>query len=141
GYLDRGCAHHGHPGHLRPVPAGRRRIRPGRPPTGPSGAGTACRWHAADRGVLAGKPGPEQRGVKPVLRLCALLLGVSLLSTSIASESADQTPRHSLWSLQGKANTVYLLGSVHLLSPDEPLPAVMDEAYQQSTELLMELDM
>src|SRR5690606_15174245 len=38
-------------------------------------------------------------------------------------------------------NTVYLLGSVHFLSADEPLPAVMDAAYQQATELVMELDM
>jgi uncharacterized protein YbaP (TraB family) len=48
---------------------------------------------------------------------------------------------HSLWSLQGKTNTVYLMGSVHFLSETEKLPAALDEAYRKSQVLLMEIDM
>jgi uncharacterized protein YbaP (TraB family) len=46
-----------------------------------------------------------------------------------------------LWSLHGKTNTVYLLGSVHFLRPSEQLPAAVDAAYVEAEQLLMEIDM
>jgi uncharacterized protein len=67
-----------------------------------------------------------------------LLLLTTCLLVAHASSAAE---RHSLWSLAGRSNTVYLLGSVHFLSPDEPLPAVMDEAYGDAEALIMEIDM
>jgi uncharacterized protein YbaP (TraB family) len=48
---------------------------------------------------------------------------------------------HSLWSLKGKTNTVYLLGSVHFLNEAEKLPAALDAAYKEAEVLLMEIDM
>lgn len=69
---------------------------------------------------------------KLLAALCALCLGAS-------AWAADQ--HHSLWSLKGKTNTVYLLGSVHFLNESEKLPAVLDEAYRESEVLLMEIDM
>jgi uncharacterized protein YbaP (TraB family) len=50
-------------------------------------------------------------------------------------------PQHSLWSLKGKTNTVYLLGSVHFLSESERLPAALEAAYEDAEVLLMEIDM
>jgi uncharacterized protein len=61
------------------------------------------------------------------------------LSASVAS--APEPKHHSLWSLKGKTNTVYLLGSVHFLSEAEKLPAVLEDAYRDSEVLLMEIDM
>jgi uncharacterized protein YbaP (TraB family) len=46
-----------------------------------------------------------------------------------------------LWSLQGKTNTVYLLGSIHMLKASETLPAAVDSAYADAQALLMEIDM
>jgi uncharacterized protein len=46
-----------------------------------------------------------------------------------------------LWTVQGKHNTVYLLGSVHLLRANEPIPTVIDDAYRNAKTLVMEIDM
>lgn len=47
-----------------------------------------------------------------------------------------------LYKLSGKNNTVYLLGSIHVLrESDYPLPPAMDEAYRDSEVLVMELDL
>jgi uncharacterized protein YbaP (TraB family) len=70
---------------------------------------------------------------KILVALCALWLSASACA-------ADQQ-HHSLWSLKGKTNTVYLLGSVHFLNESEKLPAVLDEAYKDAEVLLMEIDM
>ena len=49
---------------------------------------------------------------------------------------------HSLWELHGKHNTVYLLGSIHVLRPaDYPLAPVVLEAYANSKALLMEVNL
>jgi uncharacterized protein len=57
------------------------------------------------------------------------------------SARAD-TALHSLWELHGKHNTVYLLGSIHVLrQSDYPLaPAVLD-AYRNAKSLLMEINL
>ncbi|HEY5756486.1 MAG TPA: TraB/GumN family protein [Steroidobacter sp.] len=70
---------------------------------------------------------------KLLVALCALWLS--------ASACASDQQHHSLWSLKGKTNTVYLLGSVHFLNESEQLPAVLDEAYKDAEVLLMEIDM
>lgn len=74
---------------------------------------------------------------KPFAALGALYL---CLSVATAAAASDQQ-RHSLWSLQGKTNTVYLLGSVHFLKESEQLPQALDDAYKASEVLLMEIDM
>jgi uncharacterized protein len=49
---------------------------------------------------------------------------------------------HSLWELHGKHNTVYLLGSIHVLRPsDYPLAPAVLEAYGNSKSVLMEVDL
>jgi uncharacterized protein len=74
----------------------------------------------------------------------SILLGLccSLQPTaySLAAEPAA-SQRHSLWSLEGQRNTIYLLGSVHFLSPSEKLPRAMDAAYEDAEALVMEIDM
>jgi uncharacterized protein YbaP (TraB family) len=66
--------------------------------------------------------------------LCCWALGA-------AGARAD-TALHSLWTLQGKHNTVYVLGSIHTLrASDYPLaPAVLD-AYREAKSLLMEINL
>jgi uncharacterized protein len=49
---------------------------------------------------------------------------------------------HSLWELHGKHNTVYLLGSIHVLRPnDYPLAPVVLDAYTHAGSLLMEVNL
>lgn len=63
------------------------------------------------------------------------------LSQAASPSNPAASGKHTLWSLKGKSNTVYLLGSVHLLSPTEQLPAAMDAAYEDAEAILMEIDM
>lgn len=69
------------------------------------------------------------------LRRLSLLILLAFASSAWAADS------HPLWSFQGKHNTVYLLGSIHVLSPSEQLPAVVDQAYKEAEVLVMEVDM
>jgi uncharacterized protein len=69
---------------------------------------------------------------------CAALL---LCSAAWSPAAAADSEHHILWSLQGKTNKVYLLGSIHMLQPSEQLPAAIDAAYADAESLLMEIDM
>jgi uncharacterized protein YbaP (TraB family) len=46
-----------------------------------------------------------------------------------------------VWEVKGKHNTVYLIGTIHMLSSDEQLPGNILRAYRDSKKLLMEIDM
>lgn len=71
------------------------------------------------------------RGI--VTLFCALAM------PAVAAEGGHPV---TLWQLQGQHNVVYLLGSIHMLRPqDHPLPGVIDEAYREAEVLVMELDM
>lgn len=49
---------------------------------------------------------------------------------------------HSLWEVHGKHNTVYLLGSIHVLRPgDYPLAPAVLQAYADAKSLLMEINL
>lgn len=64
-----------------------------------------------------------------------ILLMMALLLSSVAK--ADP----AIWQVKGKHNTLYLLGTVHLLPTDEQLPANIRNAYGEAEQLLMEIDM
>ena len=64
-----------------------------------------------------------------------------LLSVLAAPVLADGHPV-TMWRIDGATNSVYLLGSIHLLREhDHPLPTVIDTAYEDAEVLVMELDM
>ena len=74
---------------------------------------------------------------RPTSRLGLILLGLLLCVTV----RADGT-LHSLWELHGKHNTVYLLGSIHVLRPnDYPLAPVVLDAYTHAGSLFMEVNL
>lgn len=75
---------------------------------------------------------------KILVALCALWLCPAVLA---AAPTNGNGQHHSLWSLKGKTNTVYLLGSVHFLRESEQLPSALDEAYREAEILFMEIDM
>lgn len=68
----------------------------------------------------------------------AAVLGALLLTRVAHSQSA--TP--ALWQLDGRENSIYLLGSVHALRNDaQPLPATLQKAYRDADVLYMEIDL
>jgi uncharacterized protein YbaP (TraB family) len=74
---------------------------------------------------------------RPTSRLGLILLGLLLCGTVRADGAL-----HSLWELHGKHNTVYLLGSIHVLRPnDYPLAPVVLDAYTHAGSLLMEVNL
>ena len=74
---------------------------------------------------------------RPTSRLGLILLGL-LLCVTVRADGA----LHSLWELHGKHNTVYLLGSIHVLRPnDDPLAPVVLDAYTHAGSLLMEVNL
>lgn len=67
-----------------------------------------------------------------------LAMIVLMPATIYAAENHNVT----LWEVSGESNSVFLLGSIHLLRPEDyPLPAVIDEAYREAEVLIMEIDM
>lgn len=81
----------------------------------------------------------------PIL-LCALLVSAE---PSLAQESSHAavpvkpaaTQHPLLWKVSDADNSVYLLGSFHMLKPgDLPLPEEVDRAFEDSTSLLFEVD-
>lgn len=84
------------------------------------------------------------------LRLLPLVLTAVLFATPMAAAkppkpatapAADQLRRPLLWSVSDADNTVYLLGSFHLLKAgDYPMPAEIDRAFEDAESLLFEID-
>src|ERR1700704_6122543 len=78
--------------------------------------------------TLTSRPG-SRRG----LILCALLLCVAARADGAL---------HSLWELHGKHNTVYILGSIHVLRPsDYPLAPAVLNAYGNAKSIFMEVNL
>lgn len=70
-------------------------------------------------------------------------LFVTLFLLAALPVLADE-PGHpvTLWKVAGAQNSVYLLGSIHLLrEKDYPLPKILDTVYDDAEVLVMEIDM
>jgi uncharacterized protein YbaP (TraB family) len=86
----------------------------------------------------ARSPCNTRDGLKSVMAWLGLA-GLALLAS--VGARADEA-RHVFWEVKGAHNTVYLLGSVHLLkSGDSALPPEILEAYRRSSTLVMELNL
>jgi uncharacterized protein YbaP (TraB family) len=76
------------------------------------------------------------------LRALARCLALALACAVFAPAIRADTGVHCLWELHGKHNTVYLLGSIHVLRPgDYPLAPAVLEAYANAKSLLMEINL
>jgi uncharacterized protein YbaP (TraB family) len=76
------------------------------------------------------------------LNIRALILAAALSGggciVSAAGADGDSPP---IWELTGRNNSIYLLGSIHLLRDDaQPLPAPILRAYGEADVLYMEID-
>jgi len=72
-----------------------------------------------------------------------LLLTLSLFAPGRCAEKQSESgAHHSLWKVDGKKNTIYLLGSIHVLKKEDyPLPAPIEAAYTNSQILFFEADL
>lgn len=70
------------------------------------------------------------------------LLLAALLLPLVAAQADDAGHPVTMWRVAGQTNSVYLLGSIHMLRrQDHPLPHAIDEAYEDAELVVMELDM
>ncbi len=62
------------------------------------------------------------------------------LSASAIPEGSTQ--KHCLWSVENSEFSIYLMGSVHILTEDSyPLPAILEKAYADSEIIAFEVDL
>jgi uncharacterized protein YbaP (TraB family) len=55
---------------------------------------------------------------------------------------ADPSQKHFLWRVESPTTRVYLMGSIHVLTPEfYPLPEVIEQAFEESDTLVLEIDM
>jgi uncharacterized protein len=70
------------------------------------------------------------------------LLGLALSCAAFCAPLRADGTLHALWEVHGKHNTVYLMGSIHVLRPsDYPLAPAMLKAYGDAKALFMEVDL
>ena len=75
-----------------------------------------------------------------VIVLLTAFIGTTINLTA-KTATVQQTSKNSLWSIQTPSNTVYLLGSLHVLKADAyPLSAAIRKAYTDSQILVFETD-
>jgi uncharacterized protein YbaP (TraB family) len=74
------------------------------------------------------------------LRIAPLFVSLVLLTLPVHAKELGHPV--TMWKVAGATNSVYLLGSIHLLrSQDYPLPTVLDAVYDDAEVLIMEVDM
>ncbi len=70
-----------------------------------------------------------------------LITNLALL-TCLVNPAESQAKKTFLWKLQSQKNTLYILGSIHVLrQQDYPLPAVIQEAFNDAEHLVFEVDL
>ena len=74
------------------------------------------------------------------MRIAPLFIALVILTLPVQADDFGHPV--TLWKVAGASNSVYLLGSIHLLrSQDYPLPTALDAAYDDAEVLIMEVDM
>lgn len=77
-----------------------------------------------------------------MLRYAPRRAASGVLLTLLAACAHSATKHHPLWVIEGKHNSVYLLGSVHVLrASDYPLAQPIIDAYQDAEIIYMEIDL
>jgi uncharacterized protein YbaP (TraB family) len=65
-----------------------------------------------------------------------------LLIGTVSALAAEKGHPLSMWQINGASNSIYLLGSIHMLrEKDYPLPSAIYDAYGEAETLIMEIDM
>ena len=79
--------------------------------------------------------------MRRLTRISAWIWALLVAFVLVPQARADGA-RHTFWSIKGQSNTVYLLGSIHVLkSADHELPPESLRAYAAAGSLVMEIDL
>lgn len=74
-----------------------------------------------------------------------MVLAAALMTSAVAGAPPDDVatgPKHCLWRVRSATNTVYLLGSIHIMRRDAfPLAAVIETAFSSSSVAVFEVDL
>jgi len=71
----------------------------------------------------------------------ALVVATLVAAPWVHGQKPDAATKHSLWKVQGQQNTVYLLGSIHVLKKEDyPLPPVIERAFTNAQIAVFETD-
>jgi uncharacterized protein len=77
-----------------------------------------------------------------IMRLRRYLCLAIFLAAFIATTPLEAQDRHTLWQVQSPTNTVYLLGSLHMLKPEHyPLEDALEGAFSDARHLVTEADL
>lgn len=72
------------------------------------------------------------------MRKLIVLFVLLIAGNGLAKEGEMLT----MWQVDGVTNSIFILGSVHLLrAEDHPLPSRIEEAYEEAESIIMEIDM
>ena len=81
-----------------------------------------------------------KRNLRLPARVIALVLALAAISA--LSEPLRAQEKNFLWKASGDKNTVYILGSIHLLKRDSAaLKPVVEEVFRKSKRLVLEIDL
>jgi uncharacterized protein len=84
---------------------------------------------------------PNRAFRKTISVLFAILLFLLCINVFAQQQSKGNDRKHPLWKISSKTNTVYLLGSVHVLKQDAyPLDESIEKAYENSPRLFFEIN-
>jgi uncharacterized protein len=84
----------------------------------------------------------EQPNTRKRIARTLCLLGLLLLWQSCAATGQLGESRATLWKVQGVHNSVYLLGSIHVLSKQAyPLKPVLEHAFDDANQVVFEIDL
>jgi len=80
--------------------------------------------------------------VKMAVLVIAILCSLSLLPLSACNDDdLDSQGNSFIWKISSEANSIYLLGSVHVASPDiYPLDSAIEDAFALADNLVVEVD-
>lgn len=79
------------------------------------------------------------RNLRKSLGLIVVLYLLVCIS-ALAQGTAD-SKKHCIWKVSSKNNTVYIVGSVHLMKEDNKLDDIFEKVYKDSSRLFFEVDL
>lgn len=75
------------------------------------------------------------------LRKSLGLIVVLYLLVCISALAQADSKKHCIWKVSSKTNTVYIVGSVHLMKEDNKLDDIFEKVYKDSSRLFFEVDL
>lgn len=83
-----------------------------------------------------------KRETRTALLACAMVCLLAQPAIVPAQQAPTAKTKHSLWRVQGKESSLYLLGSIHFFKEElYPLPAPIERAYEKSEVVVFEMDL